>query len=185
MNYEVELKFPLVGTNISPQTLLDLGAAPQAPIVQIDQYFGHPVRDFGETDEALRLRSTGGKNRITYKGSLLDAETKSREEIELAFTDGDQPLAQFSKMLETLGFQKVRQVKKTRTPYHFTWEARDIELAWDEVDGLGTFLEIETMSNPDDFDAAKNSILELANHLGLENSERRSYLGLLLEQDGV
>jgi len=183
MTYEVELKFPLDDSSALLSLLDDLNAEKQPSIEQTDLYFAHPVRDFATTDEALRLRSTGDKNRITYKGSLLDSETKSRREIEVSFADGTDALSQFTEILSILGFQKVRRVSKTRTPYTFTWQDRPIELVLDEVHDLGLYLEIETLSTEDDFESARQCILNLATHLGLENSERRSYLCLLLEMD--
>ena len=62
------------------------------------------------------------------------------------------------------------------------WEGRHLELAVDAVDGLGTFLEIESMAHDSDRDAARDAILRLAENLGLKNPERRSYLQLLIQQ---
>jgi adenylate cyclase class IV len=49
------------------------------------------------------------------------------------------------------------------------------------VPPLGAFVELELMSDPQDVEAAKSCIAELAATLGLARSERRSYLQLLLE----
>jgi len=55
-------------------------------------------------------------------------------------------------------------------------------LAVDAVEGLGTFLEIESMAQGSDRDAARDAILQLAEKLGLKNPERRSYLQLLIDK---
>ena len=57
MQYEVELKFSLANPNEVLARLASLGVAAASPIEQVDRYFNHPVRDFGDTDEAFRIRS--------------------------------------------------------------------------------------------------------------------------------
>jgi adenylate cyclase class 2 len=181
--YEVELKFRLDAPDGLIEKLHDLNAVPAAPILQRDTYFAHPVRDFGETDEALRIRSAGLRNVVTYKGPLIDALSKTRREIEVAFAEGHQSAGEIEQILTILGFSPVRTVEKTRTPYHFDWENRSIELALDDVTGLGNFVELETISDASDREAARDALLRLAQHLGFSDSLRTSYLCLLLVQD--
>ncbi|MCH7990085.1 MAG: class IV adenylate cyclase, partial [Planctomycetes bacterium] len=83
MSYEVELKFPLDDAERISAQLDGLQAERGAPIEQVDRYFNHPSRDFAQTDEALRIRTMNDRSLLTYKGPLLDAETKTRLEIEL------------------------------------------------------------------------------------------------------
>mgnify|MGYP002525956989 CR=1 FL=1 len=181
--YEVELKFPLADATSILSQLEQLGAKPAAERQQQDRYFAHPTRNFAETDEALRIRSDGGQNCITYKGPVLDAQVKLRHEIEISFADGREALEQLTEMFGLLGFKEVRTVAKKRIPYHLTWNNLAVELTLDEVEGLGTFVEIETLADESNRDLARDSILKLAEHLGLQNPQRKSYLGMLLEQD--
>ncbi len=58
-----------------------------------------------------------------------------------------------------------------------------MELAVDSIDELGSFLEIEAIAEENERDAARDTILRLAERLGLKNAERRSYLALMLEYD--
>ena len=55
--YEVELKFPLASPSEMLSRLASLGAVAASPIEQVDRYFNHPARDFGDTDEAFRILS--------------------------------------------------------------------------------------------------------------------------------
>jgi adenylate cyclase, class 2 len=57
-----------------------------------------------------------------------------------------------------------------------------VEASLDEVERLGTFAELELIVEPDGVEAAKQCIASLAKELGLEGSERRSYLELLMER---
>ena len=184
MTYEVELKFPLREPAAILSKLEQLQAVCGSPCEQRDLYYAHPVRDFAETDEALRIRRDGERNIVTYKGPLVDLQTKTRREIEVPLADGAAAFEQFGEILTILGFRPVRTVAKKRTPYRLVWEEQELETMLDEVEGLGTFLEIELVVDESRCDAARDSILRLADRLGLENSERRSYLCLLLEREG-
>jgi adenylate cyclase class 2 len=181
--YEVELKFPLVDPQRVRAELDALGAEPGDALVQVDRYFNHPSRDFGETDEAFRIRQIGDENRVTYKGPKVDSRTKTRREIEIVFGESPADAERFAEMMRLLGFREVRTVRKRRLPFELTWEDREVEVSLDEVDELGTFFEIETLADDDSRDAARDAILRLAERLNLADSERKSYLCLLLEVD--
>jgi adenylate cyclase, class 2 len=180
--FEVELKFPIVDADEITLQLLARGAQRGAVVRQSDLYFQHPCRDFRQTHEALRLRRTDDGVRITYKGPIIDSRTKMRREIELPVGRDGGDVAQFRELLTILGFEPVRGVEKTRALYDLVWEGRDLELAVDAVDGLGTFLEIESLAQDHDRDAARDAILRLAENLELKNPERRSYLQLLIQK---
>lgn len=180
MTYEVELKFKLdANQHIQPQ-LEALGAVKGTSQQQADQYFAHPTRDFAMTDEALRIRSIGDENRITYKGPVIDRATKTRHESELTFQSGPAAAEQLARIWEQLGFRRVRVVRKSRQSYSLRWHERDLEICVDQVEGLGAFLEIETLSDNSDLAAAQQAILSLASELQLNHPERRSYLEMLL-----
>jgi adenylate cyclase class 2 len=180
--FEVELKFPIADADEMTLQLLARGAQRGGVVKQSDLYFQHPCRDFRQTHEALRLRKIDDDLRITYKGPIIDARTKMRRELELPVGREPGDFDQFRELLTVLGFEPVRGVEKTRAVYDLMWEGRPLELAVDAVDGLGTFLEIESMAHDSDRDAARDAILRLAENLGLKNPERRSYLQLLIQQ---
>ena len=183
MSYEVEQKFPVADMAALEAKLAALGAAISEPRLEVDLYFAHPGRDFAKTDEALRLRSVGRRNCTTYKGPIVDSQTKTRREIEIPLAEGETAAAEFRELMLLLGFREVRTVVKTRVPFHLEWEGRRVELALDDVVGLGTFLEMEIITDEAGRDAVRDSILRLADRLGLDNSQRKSYLCLLLERD--
>lgn len=184
MPLEVEQKYRVA--SLKP-TIAAIGAwdlAIHEPVMQIDCYYRHPQRDFAETDEALRLRSVGGQNFLTYKGPKLDQSTKTRVEEEIRLADGETARQTCDKMLQHLGFTPVATVTKHRSLCHLQREGFSIEIALDDVDGLGTFAELEVkgIQEPSDLELAKQRLEELAHELSLSEVERRSYLELLLEQ---
>ncbi|MBI3861384.1 MAG: class IV adenylate cyclase [Planctomycetia bacterium] len=181
--YEVELKFPIADARPALARLSALGASAAHSVEQADCYFNHPSRDFGQTDEALRIRSIGDRHLVTYKGPVIDVQTKTRREIEIPL-DGSDARDKLAEILAQLGFRAVREVRKSRQPYHLHRDGREFEVAHDQVVGLGTFLEIETLASESERPAAISAIQKLAADLGLSAPERKSYLCLLLEKTG-
>ena len=182
MQLEIEQKFPLADLQQVRQSLESLGASFESPVSQVDSYFRHPNRDFAKTDEALRLRRVGEENCITYKGPKIDKETKTRREIELALGPGQKSFDSWVGLLEILGFTRVRDISKERTPGIVTWAEGEVHLALDQVAGLGTYLELEILADERGLESAKKRVAGLAEKLGLERSERRGYLDLLLNE---
>ena len=180
MDYEVEQKFPVDDLAAVEGRLAALGAEISGPRVETDLYFNHPARDFAQTDEALRLRRVGEQNRITYKGPKLDPTTKSRAELDLPLADGSAAFEGWRAMLAALGFVPVGEVRKERRKAFVAWQGRRVEVSLDRVDQLGTFVELELVVEPDEFEPAKACIASLARRLDLSVTERRSYLCLLL-----
>lgn len=145
-----------------------------------DAYFNAPHRDFAQTDEAFRVRRIGERNFITYKGPRIDWATKTRTEIEIPLGDGQMAADDCGRMFQALGFRPVAIVKKHRRVFEFTRGGFDLEVCLDEVDQLGRFVEVEIMAEESQLEAARGVLLRCATELGLVESERRSYLELLL-----
>jgi adenylate cyclase, class 2 len=180
LNYEVEQKFPLRNVAEVEQKLGELGATAHGAVKQSDRYYAHPSRDFSATDEALRIRRVGDLNFITYKGPKVDQTTKTRRELEIRLPPGSEGDVGFSTLLEAVGFRPVADVKKVRRRLDVPWRGRHVEAALDQVDEVGTFLELELRADESGLDAARELVTSLAKELGLSTSERRSYLELLL-----
>lgn len=177
---EVEAKFRLNGSlETWRNRLLALGAQSRVTVRQSDLYLAHPARDFKSTGEAFRIRTVGDWNALTYKGPLLDAVTKSRRELEIEFASGTDEAVRMRELLSALGFQPAGSVVKKRHPLELAWRGRSITLALDDVDGLGLYFEIEIVAPEAEWQSARDSLLAFAAELGLEASERRSYLELL------
>src|SRR5215210_532725 len=139
MGYEVELKFRGADHADLARRLAGLGAEAGPEIDQEDAYLAHPARDFAQTNEALRLRREGSENRITYKGPRLGGPTKTREEIEVALAPGPETLARMTRVFENLGFRPVATVRKSRRPFHLSYQGRSLEVGLDLAEGLGSF----------------------------------------------
>ena len=183
--YEVELKVRAAHEPVR-EALAAREATRLGTVRQADTYYDAPHRSFADTDEALRLRhetregdtagNDGEVTRLTYKGPLVEAASKTREEAETAVADPDATDA----ILDALGFVPAARVTKHRE--RFALGAYTIAL--DAVEDLGTFVEVErTVDTDDGIGAARDGAHELLYDLGLDPDEqiRTSYLGLLLD----
>ncbi|GAB6096848.1 class IV adenylate cyclase [Desulfatiferula olefinivorans] len=150
--------------------LKTLGAVYRNTCREEDRYYNHPARDFSRTDEALRLRRVGETVTLTYKGPKLSRASKARVEKETGVDNGDEA----SDILELLGFKASGTVTKTREGF----DLNGITVCLDQVDGLGSFVELEKKG--DDLEAVEQELLTLAGRIGLDRFERRSYLELIL-----
>jgi len=177
---EVEVKYRCDDLAAVRAKLQSLGAEMVEQRTDADQYFNAPDRDFKETDEAFRIRRIGSKNRLTYKGPKWEAATKTRTEIEVPLADGDAAAADAERMFTSLGYRPVAVVRKKRTLLHVARTSFEVEACLDEVDRVGSFVELEIAAEEVQFEAAKKTVLQLAEELGLGDPERRSYLEMLL-----
>jgi adenylate cyclase class 2 len=178
--YEVEVKVPADHAAVRAR-LEDHGAECLGAVSQTDTYYDAPDRDFASTDEALRIRREDPAEgsavaRLTYKGPLVDADSKTREEAETELTDAGEMVT----ILEGLGYEAAAVVEKDRERYAY----RGFAVTLDDVDGLGEFVEVETETEAD-IDAARETAFEILRDLGLDPADqvRTSYLGLLLENE--
>ena len=178
--YEVELKVEADHETVRPR-LDSLGAEPLNRVRQVDSYFDAPHREFAETDEALRVRSEESDQRktteLTYKGPLVEEESKTREELTTGLTDSEAT----KEILEALGFEHAATVRKRRERF----DHDEFTITLDAVDGLGEFVEIETeVETEDDVEPARERAVEILRTLNLDPDEqiRTSYLELTLTE---
>ncbi len=173
--YELELKIPVPDLAPFRMWLEDLGARFYGSVVEEDTYYRTPDRDFAVTDEALRLRWNGTIWSLTYKGPKIGiAGVKAREEHNLAIESGEV----CEKILYHIGFRRAAVVRKVRE----TYQIDGASVMLDDVDGLGTFVEVEVITH-DRRNGAAAILRDLAEKLGLPDEHiTASYLELLLAQ---
>lgn len=180
MQYEVETKFAVLDLESMRERLLTLGTRFEQAVDQSDLYFAHPARDFARTDEAFRIRRVGERNFVTYKGPKIDSHTKTRKELELQLPEGMDVADDFGQLFAALGFSPVAEVRKRRIVGTFIWQGNLAAAALDEVDRVGTYVELEMTAEEETLEVVRDSLMALAEKLELAGAERRSYLELLL-----
>jgi adenylate cyclase class 2 len=177
--YEVEVKVPADHEAVR-RSLRELDARPLDHVVQRDTYYDAPDRDFAATDEALRLRretTVDGGNattRVTYKGPLVETESKTRRELETGVDDGET----VDGILRALGYDPAATVEKERERF----AVDDYVVTLDSVTNVGTYVEVEREVPESDVETAREGAFDVLRRLGLDPDDgvRTSYLGMLL-----
>jgi adenylate cyclase class 2 len=178
---EVEIRYRLTDADALRQRLAEWGAEEPRERIETDHYFNAPHKDFRQTDEALRLRCIGESNRLTYKGPRRDSQTKTRPEIEVPLANGQEVARQAQDFLTALGFRYVATVSKRRQVYRVQRWGFPVEICFDDVDQVGSFVEVEILTEDENYEQAKATLLQITQELGLQQRELRSYLQMVLE----
>ena len=193
---EVEIKVRILDPELIRNNFRDNGGIYKLSLEHEDIYFNMPegLRDFKETDEALRLRKSITFNKfdasigkitnfyLTYKGKKIDKSTKTREEIEIKIED----IEKIKNLLRILGFQEVLTIKKERELYEFKYKKHHIEALIDYIPILNQyFIEVECLlESSDNFESSRNVLFEFLNLFDIKKEEsiRKSYLELITDK---
>jgi adenylate cyclase, class 2 len=172
---EVELKVKIPSLDPVREHLERKHARSGGNVHEHDIYYNAPHRDFGQTDEAVRIRYTDDHAVVTYKGPKIKKfGLKAREELNFAVESGET----FETMLDRLGFTRTLEVNKWRE----TYKLGTASVSLDTVDGLGTFAEIEVIAR-DETDNPTAQIEKIAKEIGVTGVPiLESYLEMLLDK---
>ena len=163
---EAELKARVRDPRALHQQLRKLAAGEQS--VYRDTYYDRPGRDLTVSGRELRLRTvqTGSRRRslLAYKESAVDAASGSKPEHETEVASPDA----VDVLLLGVGLEHLVSFEKHCTNYRFRAEGRDLLATVVTVPDLdGAFLELETMADPADTEAALAAIRAVLLRLGI------------------
>ena len=193
--YEVEIKVKIQDLEEIRDTIRFNGGLYKISLLHEDTYFNMPkeLRDFKNTDEAIRLRkseefdknnddfSLNSKCYLTYKGKKIDSTTKTRQEIEVKVDNLDN----MKGILKVLGFQEVLSIHKERELFELLYQDEKIEILLDYIPLLNQyFMELEMIvSSPQDIEDARGILFKLLEIFNVNKDEsiRKSYLELIVE----
>ncbi|WP_405999870.1 class IV adenylate cyclase [Streptomyces sp. NBC_00829] len=169
---EIEQKYRLNGdVQTVKDTLAGLNAEPGEPSRQVDTYYNAPHRDFLAPDsisEWLRVRVEDGKASLNFKRwHPIEQPIKTHcDEYESEVSD---PQA-VTLVLTSLDCKDIAVVDKVREE----WMTADgqIAVAFDEVDGLGTFIEFEFKGDAESVEAATAVLDQFIASLGADLGDR-------------
>jgi adenylate cyclase class 2 len=182
---EAELKARVRDSQALHQQLRRLAAGEQS--VYRDTYYDRPGKDLTASGRELRLRTveTDGRRRslLTYKEPAVDSESGSKPEHE---TEVSSPGAA-DVLLRGVGLEHLVSFEKHCTNYRFRADGRDLLATVVTVPELdGTFLELETMTDPVDTVPALASIRAVLLRLGVADDDltTEQYTDAVLAQRG-
>ena len=193
--YEVEIKVRIHDLEELRDIIRINGGSYKISLLHEDTYFNMPkeLRDFKNTDEAIRLRKSEefdkndddillkSKCYLTYKGKKIDSNTISRQEIEVKVDSFDN----MKEILKVLSFQEVLSIQKERELFELLYQDEKIEILLDYIPFLHQyFMELEmVVSSPQEIDDARGILFELLERFNInkDDSIRKSYLELIVE----
>jgi adenylate cyclase class 2 len=178
---EIELKYPAADLEAVRGRLQAKGFVLAGSRREADAYFNAPDRDFARTDEALRVRTVGEQSVLTYKGPKQGAVGKTRLEVEVPLAPGTDAGTALPILLQHLGYRLTAIIRKQRQEY--LHPALPITACVDEVEGVGSYVELEQLGEPERVQEVQAALVKLAADLGLTGeSLRQSYLEQWLER---
>ena len=140
-----------------------------------DSYYDWPAGNLGVDGRELRLRLVDAEGRrsalLTYKEPAVESISGSKPEYETRVED---PSA-VDVMLRGLGLACIVAFEKHCTNYRFAASGRQMLATVVRVPELdGTFIELETMTQDDDTDAALADVRALLKQLGIVEDDLTS-----------
>lgn len=162
---EIEVKAKLNRPKEVKRKLIDLGCSFSEPLVQKDIIYLHKSLEFKDITRGkvvLRIRNSNGKLLLTLKKQLENELDNIEREI--TFDD----FQQAADILGYMDYHEVVRVEKTRSKckYH------DLEICVDDVTGLGTFIEVEKMSESEDSLEVQKQLFSFLQTLGVSEQDR-------------
>ncbi|RLF23308.1 MAG: class IV adenylate cyclase [Thermoprotei archaeon] len=155
---EVEVKVPITAEEreVLKAKLKELKADFLGKAIEVDVFLSHPCYDLGDKGHTLKLRVRNGEGKIILKERVERQDVKANIELETEVTSP----RLFLEILKKLGFKETLTVKKLRETYLLS----DVYIHFDEVDGLGLFVEVELLNHK----VEKRAIERALATLGLE-----------------
>ncbi len=167
---EIEVKVKIDHLKKIHEKLLSLEARLHRPrYFEENILYDFPDKKLTRSCRALRLRSTGRKCMLTYKGELKKSRKfKIRKEYETQVNNKKQ----IQNILSSLGFKQIFSYQKYRTEYR----AKNLKICLDETKA-GNFLE---------FEGEREDIIRFAKKMGFKKSDfiKADYISLMKEREG-
>ncbi len=161
---EIEVKAALRDKPLFLQKATEKGIVFGDPVIQDDVTYESTISYDDPRWNIFRIRKQGGKVILTMK---YKASSRSRDnhERETFIEDADQ----VADMLERVGYHLSVRLRKSRQVAHY----QGLELCFDEIEGLGSFVEVEKLVDEDvDVDIIQSQLWKLLVDLGIHPKDR-------------
>ncbi len=174
---EIEVKAILRSKEAILVVLEQLGVYFPAPSTQVDHVFvqnADSIAQFYQNTLFLRIREQDGKEPI-FTLKKKQAELASIEhETEIESVD------ELTQILTLMGYPQTLTIQKTRTKQRHG----DYTICIDEVEGLGTFIEVEQLVESGDVSVIQDELFAFLVSLGIQAEDRvlDAYDTLLLKK---
>lgn len=175
---ELEIKARVTDETALRKQITKMGIQLGDVISQHDKVYSLPgAKEDPIAHNWLRIRAENGRKYIfTLKRSVSGQLDSIEHETEIK-----DPGA-MEECLKLMGYELHNEIKKTRQKAYLAKEK--IEICIDEVDGLGTYIELEKEANIDaDNKTEENELWKILEKLGIErkHAETRGYDSMMKE----
>lgn len=164
MKKEIEVKARVTNKEVIISRLSAWECVLSEPIEQHDTIYVNFDSDYTTYmpgTNFLRIRKTPTKTYFTLKQPQTNELDNIEKEVEIS------DAGTFAEALQLMGYHEVIRVHKVRRKTQY----RDMEICLDEVDGLGTFIEIEMMSD-EDAEYVQEKLFEVLQLLGVSREDQ-------------
>ena len=162
---EIEVKAKAANLAVIKDKLIAMGCSFSDLLVQKDRIYLHDSIKFTEIKTGtvvVRLRDVNGKCILTAKKRLENELAKLEKESVV----GD--AAQVNDIINLLDFKEVVQVNKKRQQCKY----KDYTICLDEVENLGSYIEIEKMTKDEDSLKVQEELADFLFQLGVNKEDR-------------
>lgn len=175
---EVEVKAKIGEFGHVKKKLQQLGCRFSKPIAQKDTNFINAENTFPKITPGcvvLRIREQNGKKFLTYKKAVSNELDRIERELEISDRKSMEDIIEF------LGFYKIITVQKKRIKTSY----KNTEICFDEVKDLGSFIEVERMTNDSNGEKIQEDLLKFLEGLGISRNDCifQGYDTLLYEKE--
>jgi len=166
MRKEIEVKARASDLNVAAAKLQKLGCTITEPVEQDDTIFINFEGDYTDYKRPginfLRIRRSSGKALFTIKQPQSNELDCIEHETEVSDPE------ELHAAILMMGYREVmRYVKTRRTAHH-----REYEICLDDVSDLGTFVEVEKITEDGNAEAVQNELFEFLESLGVKREDR-------------
>lgn len=162
---EIEVKAKINNINIIKAKLIKMGCSFSEPLIQRDVIFLHnsmKFKDFGKGKVILRIRNSNGIFMLTLKKQLENELDNIEKEIIV-----NDPI-QTQDILEYMGYHEVVRVNKNRLQCRLD----GVTICLDEVEKLGSFIEVEKITDENNSMEVQKNLYNLLESLGIQKEAR-------------
>lgn len=166
MRKEIEVKARVVNAALLMQKLEEKGVVLSEPIIQNDETFVDA--HYGKYDEfqpgknILRIRESKGKFLFTLKQPQMNEMDALERETEITA-----PI-EFREALLLMGYAPAVQIHKSRRKGKY----KDYEICMDEVAELGSFIEVEKVTDGGNAEEIQEGLFQFLEGLGVKREDR-------------
>lgn len=166
MRKEIEVKAKVENLEELANKLQSLGVELSEPIIQNDQTFVDEnygdYAAFQPDKNILRIRENNGKFIFTLKQPKTNEMDALERETEI--TDPNE----FKEALLLMGYKPVVEIHKVRRKAKY----KDYEICLDEVKELGSFAEVEKITEDVDAAEVQEELFQFLESLGIKRQDR-------------